>query len=644
MEKQEIFDRLKYVLIFCGATLFLELVVFWSLDFGTFPKYFLFDISYMLIISGIIFMMNKRRGKIVLIGILLGIQVILNCVNACYYSALGDIFSWDLIVLGNEAAKAFNFSFLDVKSVVLNLVVYGLFLTLLIVVTKNEEEHIHNKKNKKSAFALLLASYLLFLGLGTTSQFVATSTLADCEMDNKYYIAQSDSYLYNTFEFKQEAFKKFGTFGFYIKGLQNFVLNDNIIDSAEKEELIQFLKDGETEDNPLSISYDNNLVIVMLESFEWFAIDPYCTPTLYELQESKAQTFTEFYARNKTNVSESISILGNTAKDTFLQALLVDGYSPDTSLPNMLKDRGYTANYFHPYNKNFYKRNVTNIQMGFEKIYGIQDTSYGKVTNLGDHYKEADFFNEFKDEIIPKDKKFFSFYTTVSTHGPHELNPRYTEYFDIYEENLPKIKKYLEDNGYHLPTDKNFYTKLKQYKCAAMDTDRMIKRLFEELETKGVLDKTTLVLYSDHNCYYDELNLRVRYGESNYNTDSNEVHRIPFMIYDQNLGGNKIDTFCNTYDIFPTICSLLGIGYNTNFTQGYNVYGEGIDKSVFVSNLFGMFDENVYSYNILETFKNDLSQEITEQDVLNFQEKAINFYEKQTKIDKIYINHLNNKI
>ena len=69
MEKQEIFDRLKYVLIFCGATLFLELVVFWSLDFGTFPKYFLFDISYMLIISGIIFMMNKRRGKIVLIGI-----------------------------------------------------------------------------------------------------------------------------------------------------------------------------------------------------------------------------------------------------------------------------------------------------------------------------------------------------------------------------------------------------------------------------------------------------------------------------------------------------------------------------------------------------------------------------------------------
>lgn len=641
MEKKEIIDRLKYVLIFTGASLFLELVVFWSLGFGSFPKYFLFDFTYICFISAIIFSMNKRKNKIILILILWAIQVLLNCVNACYYSALGDIFSWDLIALGNEAAKAFNLSFIDIKSVSMNLLVFGLFLALLISVTKTETKFVH--ANKKQVFAIITASYLLFLAIGTTSNVIATSTLADCDLKNEFYIAQSDAYLYKTFEFKQEAFKKFGTFGFYTKSLENFIINDNNIKKDEKNELINFLEEGKTSDNISSISRGNNLIVVMLESFEWFAIDPYCTPTLYRLQNGDAQTFTNFYAKNKTNVSESISILGNTVKDTFLQALLTKEYSPNTSLPNMLRDRGYTANYFHPYNKNFYKRNVTNIQMGFENVYGIQDTDYGTITDLGDHYLEPDFFEYFKDEIVPQDKKFFSFYTTVGTHGPHKLNDRYEEYFKIYEEKLPQIKKYLEDNGYHLPTDKTYYTKLKQYKCAAMDTDRMITKLFEELETKGVLDTTTVVFYADHNCYYDELNFYVRYGKSTYNPNSNEVLRIPFMIYDKNLGGAKIDTFCNTYDIYPTICKLLGIGYNVNFTQGYDIYSSEIENSFFSSNLFGMFDEKIFSYNIMDTFQNDIDEEISEEEILNFQRKAIKFYEKQTKIDKIYINNLNNK-
>ena len=67
MEKKEILNKLKYVLIFALSTISLEIVAFWSLNFGFLPSYFLFDLAYILINSAILFLMKGRKSKIAFI-------------------------------------------------------------------------------------------------------------------------------------------------------------------------------------------------------------------------------------------------------------------------------------------------------------------------------------------------------------------------------------------------------------------------------------------------------------------------------------------------------------------------------------------------------------------------------------------------
>ena len=317
MDKKQILDKLKYVLIFSLATISLEIVAFWSLNFGFLPKYFLFDFSYILIISGILFLMNNRTNKIILITTLLSIQLILNCVNASYNSVLGDVFSFDLLKIIGEATKVFKLSFINFKALILNALTFTVFILILFSTTKNEVKIDKSTKTYKakrlSAFSLVTAIFLLFSSFGLSTNVLSYSLLTDLDDTDAYYVAKSDLYLYDNFQFKMEAYKKFGTFGFYIKSLENLV-SKNEISSEEKQELISYLNEGKVEKNNSAQLKDKNLVVIMLESFDWFAIDPYTTPTLYDLVTNKGQVFTNFRAYNKTNMSEDIAILGNFPK------------------------------------------------------------------------------------------------------------------------------------------------------------------------------------------------------------------------------------------------------------------------------------------------------------------------------------------
>ena len=94
------------------------------------------------------------------------------------------------------------------------------------------------------------------------------------------------------------------------------------------------------------------------------------TPTLYAMA-SGGISFTEYYARDKTNVSEAMSILGSYPKNSDPSTKLKNAQLSFT-LPNLLRENNYTTNYFHANNKSFYNRDVTH---GGGKAYGF-DTSH----------------------------------------------------------------------------------------------------------------------------------------------------------------------------------------------------------------------------------------------------------------------------
>lgn len=641
MEKRDVLNRLRYILIYSLSAIFLELIVFMTLDFGYLPKYLLFDIGLIFVIDGILFLIKGRKKKIALIITLLSLQALLNCVNVCYYWALGDIFSFELLLLGAETAKAFSLKFLDFKSIFLNIFAMTFIILCLLYFTKHEKKQENVPYKRFSALAILLSMFMFISVSGVGIKFVAENALAEVSLTDTYYVAKSDVYLYDKFHFKQQAFKKFGTFGFYSKGILDLVFNGSI-DKKEKKELIEYANSNIVAENPNALLKDNNLIVFMLESFEWWAIDPILTPTLYSFLNGEATAFTNFRGRNKTNVSEAISVLGNTVKTADFQLLSRSkNFKPSNALPYKFRDLGYTANFFHPYDGTFYKRNRVNKSYGYESVNALQSVKWS-IPSFGDFYLEEDFIKEVIDKMVPTDKQFFSFYLTVGTHGPYEsFNKRYADYFELYEQNLPQIKTYMESEGYHFPTNKKYYNILKEYKCAAMDTDRMLAYLLQDLENKNLLDTTTVLLYSDHNCYYDNLDLIIRYGTIDVSPNNSHNYNIPFMIYDKKLPKQQIDTFCNTYDIYPTICELFGLEYSKNLTQGYNVFSDEIENSLFASNLMAIFTDRIYSYSINDIYDTSKLGDVTEEEIIKFQLNAIKFYEKQDKIDKIYINKLN---
>lgn len=642
MERKEILNKLKYVLIFALSTISLEIVAFWSMDFGFLPNYFLFDLAYILINCAILFLMKGRKSKIAFIIVLLSIQFILNIVNASYYAVFSDVFSLDLLKIAGEATKVFKPFFISYKALIVNILVFTVFIMLLISLTKTDKTVAQNKSKTLYSFSLVFAIFLAFISCGLTSNLISFSTLADSETTNAFYLVESDAYLYKNFLFKQKAYQKFGTFGFYIKSLEDVFIKDTNLTKEEKQELQNFLDEGVVESNDSSLLKNNNLIVIMLESLDYFAIDPICTPTLYDLAYNSGYTFTNFRAYNKTNMSEDICLLGNFPKKTDFQILSKsEDFAPQNSLAYMFKDNGYTANYFHSYDINFYERNIVNKKFGFDSLYGIQDSKLGNDTDFGNAYLEQDFLNTCLQSFAPKNEKFFSFYTTFGTHGPYnKYNERYEEYYNYYEDHLPEIVNYLTSQGFKFPTNKKYYNYLKNHKCASMDTDKMIANLINYLNDNNLMDNTTIVLYADHNCYYDETNLMIRYGSKNYNILDTSLYNIPFIIYDKTLGSCRNDTFCSTYDIYPTICNLFGLKYNKNFAQGNNIFSEDIKNSVFVSNLSGIFNDKIYSHDIEDASSlENLSQE----EIYAFQLNALKFYEKQNKIDKIYLNKLYNK-
>lgn len=640
-------SEIGFISIFFVFSVIFEIVSMLTISQGQIilPKYFLFDLTFCLIICAIMYLIKNKIFNNVITILFLTLQVVMNILNAALYKTFGYIFSWDMFNLGMEGVKAFDPQFINWYSVVINILLLALVIFLVVYVDKRFET-----KKLFHRYSSILVAFLVFFALqttGLTTLLVAQSTLADVEASNDLYIAQSDAYLYDNMFFTVEAYKKFGTFGFYLKSLGDTIFANAELTAEEQQEYQTYLQDGEVLANDTATHKDQNLIVIMLESFEWYAIDPYNTPTLYDLMENKAVSFTQFYARNKTNYSEGIGILGNMPKSTTLSNLNAKGIlDPEYSLPNLFKEQNYDeVNYFHSYTKKFYERNTINKNLGFENVYGLEDADVpNKSYTFGNWAGDYNYMTSMVDKIAPKDKKFFSFFTTVSTHGPYEKENKNLksingeDLYATYDANYENVKTYLTEQGFYIPSS-DIQMRLRKYKVAAMDTDRMLKYLLDYLEINGLKDNTTLVLYADHNCYYNDISSHLKFGTRDIDAYASGVFRVPFMIYSPLLTAQKVDTFCSTYDVYPTICDLFGLRNNNNMKQGYSVFGTETDKSIFISYISGIFTNKLYSTNIMDIYDfNNLS--VSYADKFDFQLKAVNFYEKQEKIDTIYLNNL----
>ena len=332
-----------------------------------------------------------------------------------------------------------------------------------------------------------------------------------------------------------------------------------------------------------------NVIMIMMETVEEYAIDAELTPTLYRLL-NEGYSFTNTYGVAKTNNTydaefKSLTSMMYYNPDNFMHSY--DDNEFTNALPHVLRANGYTANSFHSYMRNYFNRDNMHNALGFEHYYADESMTFSPYDGFP---LDSELFDQMKHLIAPvQADPFFSFIITYSTHGPYLNNVKdrkreLTEYYDII------------DNSRYANYEESF----KNLLAAQMNLDKGLKILEDYLISKDLIEDTLLVLYSDHK-NYSCIEITEKYSNVTIEKDkyNYEIDKVPFSIYNPNIDSRKIDYVTSQYDITPTILDLLGIEYVEEYYYGQSVFlynkGDYVKKPI-IMGYNRWIDEKMIAY------------------------------------------------
>lgn len=357
-----------------------------------------------------------------------------------------------------------------------------------------------------------------------------------------------------------------------------------------------------------------NVITVLGESFEWFGfmnsfpgsderfpggfnadeqVLRELYPNLYKLYDSSFAA-TNFHSREKTDMSENLSIMGAYPTDKIINY----DYPKNTvvtslarTMKNLDGDEAVTANYFHNGTSSFYNRSEYLARgLGFDSFTAsdkMNDLGMPDYISKGERNLDSEMVDTCYAEMFPTDKRFYTYITTITQHGQYEPRDNLGKYYDKLDEyGLAALPK-KSDSSYE--SVRNFRT----YAAAAMELDAAIGAIDKYLTERGLMDSTILVLFGDHNAYYSSLSSDVKgIDDGKYDTERNytDLYRVPLMIRvgsGEDEKPRRIDKFTCTADILPSLYDLLGIKTYSSLLYGTSVFDER--ESVLYSRAYDIF-------------------------------------------------------
>lgn len=523
-------------IFFFVSAFLIEIFTFCSLGFGMFPTYAVYDISVILIITGIVYLCFNYIAQYVVSAFFLVCQLALSFINFSLYNLNdGAVFSWDMVNLITATAHAMSSDFVYVWYLlaVIGIGIADLLIGLLILI-KIRKTTVPIKSHFSVAFVMM---FVIVECMGTSSFAIQT---VNENATTSYSL--SGKILKDSTLLKSESLKSYGTYGYYIENAVSTIFNRTT--KSDEEEAIEFFESGNIHDaddsSAFGVSENENVIVIMVESLEWITLSDgnkdshtlsnELTPNIYKLID-EGFISSNFFAISKTNISEGVGFMGSYPAGKYLSQIVSSDNSSNFlyTLPNVLKENGYTTTYAHPNNGSFYSRKSSHANLGFDNIVFGDDVT-GKTITWGHWMTEEDFVTETIDTLIPESakdgQKFFTFYTSVSSHGAYDDNSYNNDQVQHKEEVLASNWYQNICKAY---TDDRYRNYLVNYESAIVGLDKAIGVLIEQLENYGIYDNTTIVLYSDHNSYYHSLSYHIKGVELDDSTNKN-LNTIPMVV------------------------------------------------------------------------------------------------------------------
>ncbi len=302
---------------------------------------------------------------------------------------------------------------------------------------------------------------------------------------------------------------------------------------------------------------DYNVIFLTAEAFSKYAIDKELTPTLYKMYNEGFQ-FENFYSPAwgvSTTDGEYANLIGNIPKAgvwSFSRSA-----ENNISFPFTLGEQARTNNVekvlaYHNHTFDYYDRDkyLTNIGYDYKAI--------GKGLDLGeDVWPNSDLkmLEKTVDDYINADS-FSVYYMTVSGHGGYSYNTISVRNSDLVE---------------HL----DYSDEVKGYLAANIELDRAMEYLIKRLEEADKLDNTLICISDDHYPYsldefkgLDEL--------AGHEVDQTfERYENAWLLWSGSMKEPvKVNTYCSSLDILPTLLNMLGLEYDSRTIMGTDVFGK----------------------------------------------------------------------
>ncbi len=319
-----------------------------------------------------------------------------------------------------------------------------------------------------------------------------------------------------------------------------------------------------------------NLILICAEAFSHYAVDPEITPNLYRLATEGFQ-FTNYYQPDwgqSTTGGEFAVLTGLIptwiGSDTSFVASQKNAMP--YSLAHLLKKQdGYKAYAFHDHGYDYYDRDKTHPNLGYDykglgnglvlphSTWPNSDLEMMQATVSG-------YIKEYKKTGVP----FHTYYMTVSGHANYTWMGN-----AIAGKNKEYIQSFEKVRGYNEAVQGYFATQV--------ELDWAIGYLLEQLEANGLADDTVIVLTADHYPYnLWQSRYQYSYKELSGSTSSKDLnhYRNGLFIWCGSMEAPiQVDEPCSSIDIAPTLCNLFGLEYDSRLYSGRDILDGSYDAA-----------------------------------------------------------------
>ena len=293
------------------------------------------------------------------------------------------------------------------------------------------------------------------------------------------------------------------------------------------------------------------------------------------------------YARNTTPFLDSLQNNGHLIKASFATSTCTGSLCGMTTLlSSVFFTRVHYLNYkMHEalrdigYNTHFllsgdHTRTYANLKV----YYGDEmDTFKDGFSVSGQHPSDDEMVVRHLNQLdlSQNDNPSFLFIQLMSSHYAGKKSDKFSVFTPEYPEPLMNLVK---RNNSHTVDSLMISKVTNTYDNGILQADHYVRKIFSELEDKGVLDNSIIVITSDHGEALGE-DGRIGHGGDIHMAEIN----IPLMFYSENLFfENQNIPYATLTDIAPSIFGLLELPVPETW-EGINLFGKNREYSFHLS-------------------------------------------------------------